>query len=115
MSEDLKLLDKWNTCGLFKDTTNLNEELSIAKLAESIMNTSFLEVEGLDINILVIVCCVKLLKELKITVDANINYPNPKNIYDEIVSYHEQNKYEHSIKNEWVTNFLTFYKNKNNF
>lgn len=107
MSEDFKLLEKWNNCGFFKDTTDLNTELLIAKLAEDIMNISFLEVDGLNIEPLVMVSSIKLLKEIN-------SLPDPKNIYDELINYNQENNYNEQIKNEWVSNFLNYYKTKNN-
>jgi hypothetical protein len=107
MSEDLILLEKWSNCGFFKDTTDLNTELLIAKLAEDIMNISFLEVDGLNVEPLVMVSSIKLLKETN-------SLPDPKNIYDELINYNQENNYNEQIKNEWVSNFLNYYKTKNN-
>ncbi len=107
MSNELVLLSQWLPFGFFHDTEDLATELNISSIAEMMFRLEYQPVDGLDLQILLIVCGVKYYKSTKLIPDA-------QNMYDALIVYHIENKYDESDKINWVNTFIEDYKTKNN-
>lgn len=104
MSSELNLLVKWSFCNFFEDTNDINFELKLASVAESIYNSDCPSIEGVDLKMLLVVSVIKLLKD-------GCEDLNPQDVFEKLFEYITKTPYDELIKDEWISNFITEYKN----
>jgi hypothetical protein len=108
MSNELRLLSQWLPFGIFSDTEDLTTEIVITSIAEMMSRLEYQSIDGLELDVLLIVCGIKYFKDTKIVPDA-------QNIYDALVAFHNENRYDLSEnKQQWANAFNEQYKTRNN-
>lgn len=105
MSEELRVLERWIAFGFFNDTSDLETEREIAKIADTFFIESPYDTDGLPMKILSVVAAVKLFKEVKLE-------PNVVEIQNAIIGFNETKQYTEESKIEWMDEFLSSYKEK---
>jgi hypothetical protein len=105
MSEELRVLERWIAFGFFNDTSDLETEIKIAKIADTFFIESPYDTDGLPMKILSVVAAIKIFKELK-------TEPNVEETHRDIQEFNIIKPYTEDNKKEWMDEFLSSYKEK---